>query len=662
MLVLGLDVGSSASGNQRPFWIWLSRQTIQTSLFAIAVLLLSVLGQRVHAAEPSAPSSQYIQERAPTYYAFVFGNDEYSRLPEIKSAGRDFEEMRAYFDNAHYKIRDLNGKGRFASVDEFYKYMKVAREAIKPGDVVVIYYSGHGFHYGNQDWLVPLDYPAGIVDQQLLFKYAVGLNDIIAGLAEKRLDYVVAIIDACRTENPFSFKTLASAAVTGEPRVPGFNYFGPSLIAWNVGVPVYAGGTAIGSNSDNETSLYTGILLEALKKRPRISDLRAELDVAVHHLASEGRIANGEISPRFLNSTDFNFDVQPDATLLEKQKREWSVTISEPSRLRVSDYLIRNPGSPFSSVAWRYMDDHAGEPEDTSGSALTSAEAIDSSFPEGARTGKLIAVATSGFNVNFPRNTIGLPGVRPEMMENATVYADVPAQISEEYAARYEAKGSKLNFDIDLLGSAGALAVNTGQISRRAPSPTARPTFTFNKSTSIQINDTYFDDASGKLFAEISPGQEGSAPTTSNTWADFDYRGEEQPSFNVLNRALREVIVDEDALSSGSISRITDEVRKSSKDILWVSIAVGYRSPDITAFQNRRAEAKSDTEIADVQRDLDTALAQNRLALASARLIAQDARFQLINAGINGKRITTVNVGSDELAGDAVRLRFFGSR
>ncbi|WSG98797.1 caspase family protein (plasmid) [Rhizobium johnstonii] len=635
---------------------------LQVSLFAIAALSASLLGLTLQAAEPVSPSSSYMQERAPTYHAFVFGNDEYTDIAAIKSAGRDFEDMRDYFRNAHYQIWDLDGKGRFASVDEFYKYMALARDAIKPGDVVVFYYSGHGFHYGNQDWLVPLGYPAEIVDQQLLFKYAVGLNDVIAGLAEKRIDYAIAIIDACRADNVFSFKKQAGGAVTGEPQVPGFNYTGPSLIAWNVGVPVYAGGAAIGLDSSDEPSLYTKILLEALKKRPRISDLRAELDVAVHHLTLEGAIANGQVSPRFLNSTDFSFVIKPDVAQVEKQGHEWLVTMAEPSRLRVGDYLIRNPGSSFSSAAWEYIDDHASDPEDTSGSTLTSADAIDASFPEGARTGKLIAVATSGFNVNFPRNTIGLPDVRPELKLNATVYADHPGQISEAYAAKYEAKGSKLKFDIDLLGSAGALSVNTGQISRNVPTPTARPRFTFNKSTSIQINNTYFDDASGKLFAEISPNVEGAAPEQSKTWADFDYRGDEQPSFNVLSRALREVVIDETDLSNGSISKITDEVRRSSREILWVSIAVGYRSRDLGAFEDRETKERSEAEIANMQRELNGAIEQDRLAVASARLTAQDARFQLINAGINGKRITTVSVVPGEFVEGAVRLRFFGSR
>ncbi|OWV69642.1 hypothetical protein ATY77_20980 [Rhizobium sp. R634] len=630
---------------------------VRVSHIVIGAVIVYLVGTALEAAQP-----KYMQERAPTYHAFIFGNDDYDSLPQIKSAARDLDQMREYFTNAKYRIWDMDGAGRFRSVDQFYKYMKDALEAIQPGDVVVLYYSGHGFHYGSQDWLVPLDYPTGTVDQQLLFKHAVGLNDIIAGLAKRRIDYAVAIIDACRTQPAFPFKEQGGTTVIGEPRLPGFSYTGPSLIAWSIGVPTYTGGSAIGTDSDGEMSLYTGILLKALKKKPRISELQTELSIAVHHLVVEGKIPSGAIDPRFFNSRDFTFDTKQDPATADKQKREWQTTMAEPSRLNVSDYLIGNPGSVFSSAAWKYIDDHAAEPEDASGSSLTSADAIDNSFPEALRTGKMIAIATSGFDVNFPRNTIGLPAVSPSLLENAIAYVDRAGDINEAYGARYQAKGSKLNFDIDMIGAAGAVAVNTGQISRPAPSVSAPPTFTFGRSSSIQIDSTFFEDSSGKLYAELTPGQETGGDLTSRVWADFNYRGETQPSYNILNRALREVVLDQTALDSDSIAKITKDVIQSSKDVLWVSIAVEYRPPDLSGYQKRRIEAETGAVAAAVKRDLEDALQMDRVALAEARLRAQDARIQLIKAGISGKRITSVSAEPGEAIGNGVRLRFFGTR
>nr|WP_171815736.1 caspase family protein [Rhizobium leguminosarum] len=626
-------------------------------VFALAALAFLVLANASKGVEP-----KYLQERPPTYHAFIFGNDAYEALPEIKSAARDFEKMREYFANAKYRIWDMDGAGKFKSVDQFYKYMKDALTQIQPGDVVVLYYSGHGFHYGNQDWLVPLDYPAGTVDQQLLFKHAVGVDDVIAGLAKRRIDYAVAIIDACRTQPPFQFRTPGGTFLNGEPRLPAFSYTGPSLTAWSIGVPTYAGGTAIGTDSPDEMSVYSGIFLEALRKKPRISELQPELAVAVLRLASEGRIAPNEIAPRFFSSRDFTFDASPDPTLVAGQKQEWLTAITEPSRSIVSAFMVRNPGSAFSSAGWKYIDDHAGEPEDAGGSSLTSADAIDYAFHEAQLTGKMVAIATSGFDVNFPRNTIGLPAVDRDLLQNAIAYVDKPGEIGDAYTARYEAKGSKQNFDIDIIGAAGALAVNTGQTSRPVPDVTALPTFTFGRSSSIQINRTFFDDNSGKLYAEIAPGQEAVGPPSSSVWTDFNYRGGKQPSFNNLNRALREVIIDGPQLADHSIAKITEDVRRSSKDILWVSIAVEYRPPDLSEYQNRKAKAETDQAAAAIDRELDNTVRTDRLALAEARLRAQDARIQLIDAGIDGKRITTVGVDAGQSLGNRVRLRFFGSR
>jgi hypothetical protein len=630
---------------------WLTKARI----FALAALACLLMANASKAIDP-----KYMQEQAPTYHAFIFGNDAYEALPEIKSAARDFEKMREYFDNAKYRIWDMDGAGKFRSVDQFYKYMKDKLTQIQPGDVVVLYYSGHGFHYGNQDWLVPLDYPAGTVDQQLLFKHAIGVDDLISGLAKRRIDYAVAIIDACRTQPPFQFRTPGGTILNGEPRLPGFSYTGPSLTAWSIGVPTYAGGTAIGTDSLDEMSLYSGIFLEALKKKPRISELQPELAVAVLNLASEGKIAPNEIAPRFYSSRDFTFDANPDPVVVAVQKQEWLKAITEPSRANVSAFMVRNPGSVFSSSGWRYIDDHASEPEDGGGSSLTSADAIDYAFPEAQRTGKMVAIATTGFDVNFPRNTIGLPAVDKDLLKDAIAYVDRPGEIGDAYAVRYEAKGSKRNFDIDIIGAAGAVAVNTGQTSRPVPDVTARPTFTFGRSSSIQINSTFFDDSSGKLLAEIAPGQEAAGPPDSKV-LDFNYRAG-QPSFNNLNRALREVIIDGPELANHSIAKITKEVRRSSKDILWVSIAVQYRPPDLSELQSRKAEAEAEQAAAAIDRELNDAVRTDRLALADARLRAQDARNQLIDAGIDGKRITTVGVEAGQSLGNQVRLRFFGSR
>ncbi|MCZ4088716.1 hypothetical protein [Sinorhizobium psoraleae] len=288
----------------------------------------------------------------------------------------------------------------------------------------------------------------------------------------------------------------------------------------------------------------------------------------MNHLELAGKIASGALEPRFLNVSDFNFNPQRDSVALERQKREWGVAIAEPSKLRVSDYLISNPGSDYSTAAWKYIDDHQNDPDDASGSSLTSAEAIDSSFPEGQRSGKLIAIATSGFNVNFPRNTIGFPKPSTKVIDESIVYADRSAEIADVYASRYETKGSKLKFDIDLIDALGAIAVNTGQISRSFPSGSAEPAITFNKSASVQIGGTIFDEPSGTLYAEIGPGQT-ETELGSGTWAGFDYRGDQQPSFNILNRALSEVVIDEDSLLGASpntsIASVTAEVRKNKQ-------------------------------------------------------------------------------------------------
>ncbi|MBY5533648.1 caspase family protein [Rhizobium leguminosarum] len=632
--------------------------------FVTALLLLVGTDGRSRAAAAQNRPAPYMQERAPTYHAIVFGNDLYKGVPGIPSARHDFTVMKSFFKTAGYNVWDWNNSGRFETVDEFYGYMTEARDAIQPGDVVVFYYSGHGFSYANQSWLVPLDYPSGKVDQQVLFQHAIALNGLLRGLAEKRVDYVIVILDACRASATFPFLNDTGGNRLSETRIPGFSVTGRSLLAWNIGVPTFDGGQAFGLDATDKPSLFTGVLLNALTKRTRLSELKTQLDISVDHLTSDGVIPQGALSPRFLNQADFNFNPKPDASLAAQQKRDWENTMAEPSRRSVSDFLMTNPGSQYSTVAWKYIDEHPSDPVDAGGASLTLAEAIDASFAEGQQTGKLIAIATSGFNVNFPRNSIGFAPPGAAVLSDATVFAENRNEISRAYEERYQTKGSKLQFDIDLIGQAGAIALNSGQVSRAKPSTSASRVVTFEKSASIRIGETVFDQASGKLFAEIGSDQDNFGLAL-GTWAGLDYKGAAQPSFNVLNRALREIIVSKSDLGGEnvelSVGAITEEVRRSSKDLLWVSIAVDYKRTDLAEFQNRLDKAPDEPNRVSAELAMEVAARADRLALASARLRAQDARLQLIKAGVDGKRITMVGEAAQSI-GDGVRLRFFGSR
>ncbi len=639
------------------------------SCFALSAAAQCSLAPSPAVAAPASGPAQsiYTMERTPVYHAFIFANDEYDVLPDIPSAAKDFALMRDFFQRSGYRMWEIGGNGRFHSVQEFYAFMAKAREEIEPGDIVVLYYSGHGFHYGNQNWLVPLDYPSGPVHAQMLFKTAVGLNDVINGLAEKRPDYVVPILDSCRTtvQFPMAGGTAGGAAEVRDPLLTGFNFLGPSLLAWLIGVPTQTGGQAIGTSSPNEPSLYTGVLSKAFEAHSKLNEVQRALKSAVQDLINAGIVTSVDIAPRFIaNDLDFDFSSQKDPATAERQAREWMTVLREPSKKLVSSYLIRNPGSSYSTAAWQFIDDHAADPIDNSGFSATDAEKVDIAFVEGAANGKLIAIATPGFTAKFPRNALGQEPTRLETMADSIVYADNVAEIGEVLAQRYATKGSKLKFDVSVLQDAGSLKGDRELLARAAPSSSAEVLAKFDKSTSYKIAETFFEADNNTLFARVQTGIAGE-PVSEGSWISFDYGDAKAPEYNVLNRALREVYISAESLtgvsSESTIAGVTAEVRGASNDILWVSIAVDYTSLDLVPLRRRLEAAQDDDTRAEIAAEIERAARIDQRAFADANLRSNDARQQLISAGVDGKRISIVSDSAAKL-GSGVRLRYFGSR
>ena len=646
------------------------RKAFLTAGIAGLALSCLVAGSAVLAAPISAEEaahSKYFEARTPVRHAIIFANSNYVSLTTVPSGKKDLELMRKFFKDAGYHIWPEEGDGQFKTVDDAYDVLLKAREQIQPGDIVVIYYSGHGFFYGNQNWLVPLNYPAGPVGAQLLFQNAVGLNDIINGLAAKRMDFVVPILDSCRTWIDLSLskgkRVVGTEARVPDPRLTGFNISGPSLLAWMIGVPTASGGQTLGLEDEGQPSLYTGLLAEALRTKTDVKELQTALKLEVKHLVDAHKINEEDMAPRFMaNELGFDFSLAPNEAIDDRQEFDWKQVLREPSRQLVSDYLVANPGSKYSSAAWKYLDDHANEPLDASGNSATSADAIDMSFEAAKASGKMVAIATPAFTAKFPRNMLGLESPNAIVTSTSIAYADKATDFDGIFAQKYRFAGSKLRFDLDALSS---IAVVTGNLKADAltqPRVNAPVIAEFDKSTLFSVSETYFDETRKKLFAKVRPRLKGAIMTES--WIGFDYDKNSKQLFNVLNRALHQDTFSADGIAGKSkhtIKAVTQEVLGASNEILWVSIAARYRPSDISALQRELDDAGDEKTRAAIIVEIDKVREKDSRALSEARLRVQSARLQLIDTGIAGDRISTVE--DQTLAADeSIRLRFFGSR
>ncbi|MDX8523730.1 caspase family protein [Mesorhizobium sp. MSK_1335] len=139
-----------------------------------------------------------VQAHADRRVALVIGNSEYLEIPALKNPDKDAEDVSNTFRLAGFDVFVAKDLTKLQFEKEFRDYLAAADGA----DLAVVYYSGHGFQIGGENFLIPVD--ASLKDAADIEVQAVKLDDVLQQLRAKSKIQVV-ILDACRN-NPFPRK------------------------------------------------------------------------------------------------------------------------------------------------------------------------------------------------------------------------------------------------------------------------------------------------------------------------------------------------------------------------------------------------------------------------------------------------------------------------
>ena len=141
--------------------------------------------------------------------ALVIGNSAYRNagtLPNAATDAADMAQRLAGLDFAVYGGIDLDRKATLEAVDTFSR-------ALKPEDLALFFYAGHGAQIGTENYIIPIDATAS--DEVTLTGASVRLNVVLRTM-ELRADRRIVILDACRN-NPF-VEAVASRSGGEAPR------------------------------------------------------------------------------------------------------------------------------------------------------------------------------------------------------------------------------------------------------------------------------------------------------------------------------------------------------------------------------------------------------------------------------------------------------------
>ncbi|WP_281004845.1 caspase family protein [Mesorhizobium hawassense] len=136
--------------------------------------------------------------RADRRVAFVMGNSEYREIPALKNPDKDAEDVSKTFRLAGFEVFTAKDLTRLQFEEQFRNYLAAADGA----DLAVVYYSGHGFQIGGENFLIPVD--ASLKDPADMEVQAIKVDDVLQQL-RSRSKIQVIILDACRN-NPFPRK------------------------------------------------------------------------------------------------------------------------------------------------------------------------------------------------------------------------------------------------------------------------------------------------------------------------------------------------------------------------------------------------------------------------------------------------------------------------
>lgn len=184
------------------FWPFRSNQMLARYLMLLGALALLLYPQWAAGAQYNTQFKTLdeimamIEERPVKRKALLVGIADYdSGVSSLPGVINDLDLMNQTLSSLGF---ETHVHCNVANNIEFQnKVLKPFYETIEPNDLVVVYYSGHGFNYVGRDYFAFADFPAD-VNMENVAKYSfpvVRLDDI---LNDKKPSAVVVVSDACR--------------------------------------------------------------------------------------------------------------------------------------------------------------------------------------------------------------------------------------------------------------------------------------------------------------------------------------------------------------------------------------------------------------------------------------------------------------------------------
>lgn len=138
--------------------------------------------------------------------ALLIGNGDYHR-PEnkLRNSKNNVKELENLLKTISFDVTTLHDAGKHQMKAGFNDFTK----KIGKGDIIFIFFSGHGYQVNAKNYLIPVD-DARIATKMDVEDFAVSVESTLTSLVHSNLPYVtILILDCCR---PYVLKSTSGAS------------------------------------------------------------------------------------------------------------------------------------------------------------------------------------------------------------------------------------------------------------------------------------------------------------------------------------------------------------------------------------------------------------------------------------------------------------------
>jgi uncharacterized caspase-like protein len=376
---------------------------VKQYLVAIALLAIS------HAAAAADFDPKYNFEAPVKRLAFVVGNADYVNAEPLPGSLSDAREMTKKLQASGFSVTSVeNVATRNVFLSQFLNFL----DQIEDGSFVVFYFSGHGFTYGGESYLAPLNFPKKVASSAV-FATFMSVSALQERINLRNPAVLLMFLDACRNISGFIDASTGGAADVDKGLA--------SLVSSKNNLIAYAtapGELSIGSAA-GDLSRYTEALVAHL---PAID---VEFDQAHKEVVGDVRQkTDDKQSPWLSASSTLDIYFNPSPAKLARFREAWEAAQNADTSAAVERYLNLFGLGPFASAAKKWL----AERPQASGFTQLSATQIDAAFTN-ARTATAMTTRITG-PFGLPRSVSdSQPSIPPSIPKNTDEGARSSARV-----------------------------------------------------------------------------------------------------------------------------------------------------------------------------------------------------------------------------------------